>query len=848
MLMPKQRRTILTLRLNLAFASAVGLLVLCSYLKEPSEPGSAVLFGFSYLRLALILVVLALLMGILILLLGSFRSTHLTQQIENLFARLSNQKWAFWIAIIWMAASYVLLFLSEPGLGSFASYRERLLPILIWFAVLSVQFGFVTLYVRGMNPGVFHVHRSLLVLSFIVLTLFGLLLLGIQLTRVGLTPDDVYWQGPGAPVLLHQVLLAAFAGVLFYLLLDRTNLARSSRLDIIVFLVLWGFASLTWLNQPADLTYFSLEPKEPNFQAYPFSDALLYDSTAQEFLIGKPIPGDFWVKPLYSLFLALLHLISENDYALLISLQVVILAIIPSLVYGLTSSLDARPAGLVAALLIIFREQNAMALSNVIQVSHSKLLLSDVFAMGEMVLLVWLVIWWLGRPAERRAAPMAVGGMSGLLILTRGHPILIVPFLFLVSFIVLKPNLKLWYEGSLRIVIGLSLVLLPWLWHIFQLTGEIGFQDPTSRYAGGDWLVQAYSQPIGAGNAGSESSASYGAFQSQVFRFFIEHPVDVIRFVSAHYFHNTIFSYIYLPGSFQIEGLRSYVSRMPMWGSWDGSISSETGMLIILNLAILSLGIGTAWRKSNKLFLAPLILGIAYNLSLAVSRRSGWRFILPADWITLIFYAIGLIQIVVMIRLLTKPSLESLDERERIATRALPMISAKQSPVMFGLPFFLIALATVAGHYLFPLRFPAKSADELLKDYQKALQVNSGTEPTAIENLLHEDGAVILYGRALYPVYLRPNEGMLNYYWLSYASKPYSRLAFHMIGPQPAEVILPMGTPPATFPDGADVIVIGCLAETGEVNASSVLIQGATPIHYTRDLASTPTCPFFEPE
>jgi hypothetical protein len=205
-------------------------------------------------------------------------------------------------------------------------------------------------------------------------------------------------------------------------------------------------------------------------------------------------------------------------------------------------------------------------------------------------------------------------------------------------------------------------------------------------------------------------------------------------------------------------------------------------MLIILNLAILSLGIGTAWRKSNKLFLAPLILGIAYNLSLAVSRRSGWRFILPADWITLVFYAIGLIQLVVMIRLLTKPSLESLDERERIATRASPMISAKQSPVMFGLPFFLIALATVAGHYLFPLRFPAKSADELVKDYQKALHVNSGTEPTALENLLHEDGAVILHGRALYPVYLRPNEGMLNYYWLSYASKPYSRLTFHMIG------------------------------------------------------------------
>jgi hypothetical protein len=172
--MPNQKRTRFALRLNLAFAFVVGLLVLYSYLKEPSEPGSAVLLGFSYLRLALILVVLTILAGISILLFGSFRNSHLTQQIENLFVRLTNQKWAFGLAILWIVTSYVLLFLSDHRLGSFASYRERLLPILIWFAVLSVQFGFVTLYVRGMNPGVFHVHRSLLVLSFIVLTLFGL--------------------------------------------------------------------------------------------------------------------------------------------------------------------------------------------------------------------------------------------------------------------------------------------------------------------------------------------------------------------------------------------------------------------------------------------------------------------------------------------------------------------------------------------------------------------------------------------------------------------------------------------------------------------------------------------------
>jgi hypothetical protein len=91
----------------------------------------------------------------------------------------------------------------------------------------------------------------------------------------------------------------------------------------------------------------------------------------------------------------------------------------------------------------MIRERNAMALANVIQVSHSKLLLSDAFALAEMIILVWLILWWLQRPAERRAAPIAVGGMLGILVLTRGHPILIFPFILLVSFLVLKPNFKL---------------------------------------------------------------------------------------------------------------------------------------------------------------------------------------------------------------------------------------------------------------------------------------------------------------------------------------------------------------------------------------------------------------------
>src|SRR5687768_6889362 len=110
--MLNQKRITLTLQLHLVFAFVTGLLVLWSYIKEPSEPGSAAFFGFSYLRLALILVVVALLLGILVLLFGSFRNSRWAQAGENFLGRLAHQKGTFWISIVWIGTSYILLFLS----------------------------------------------------------------------------------------------------------------------------------------------------------------------------------------------------------------------------------------------------------------------------------------------------------------------------------------------------------------------------------------------------------------------------------------------------------------------------------------------------------------------------------------------------------------------------------------------------------------------------------------------------------------------------------------------------------------------------------------------------------------
>jgi hypothetical protein len=310
------------------------------------------------------------------------------------------------------------------------------------------------------------------------------------------------------------------------------------------------------------------------------------------------------------------------------------------------------------------------------------------------------------------------------------------------------------------------------------------------------------------------------------------------------YFHNVIFSYIYLPSSFQIEDLRSYGADAIL-GHVEWHSPSGAGVLLVLNLAILAFGVGASWKKANGLIFTPLILGSAYNLSLAVSRRSGWRFLLPADWVTLVFYSIGLIEFVIMIRAMIKQTpVSSMDQEFAAGQPSLP-VSTKRSLVMSSLPFFLIALLIVQGHRFFPVRYPPRSTAELLKDYRSAAPVHA--ETTALESVLQKDGAIILYGRALYPLYMKAGDGMYNYYWLSYSDRPYDRLAFYVIGPQSMSVVLPMETPPSRFPDGSDVIVIGCQAESGEVIASSVLIQGDSPIQYLSEPSQAPTCPLSAP-
>ena len=798
---------------------------------------------------------------------NDFWAIPLGRSIENLFA----QRIAAYLLLFLLLGSYISLFTSDQTLGSLASYRTRLYPVLLWIAVFTVQLLLTTISLIGFDKSALKQNRSILVWTSILFGTFLVFVIFIVSTQIGIKPDKVLWQEAGVPLLFAQVLLAWIAGITVYYTGHspqiRSRLSRikltSHHLDLFVCTALWALAFALWISSPMKPSYNSLEPRPPNFQSYPFGDSLIYDSNAQGFLIGIPIPNDFAQKPFYDFFLVILHLFAGQNYGLLVQLQVAVFSFIPVIVYLLTKMIGNRPAGMVAALLVVYRELNAISLSNVIQVSHSRLLMSDVFSMGLIAFLMLYSLRWLKSPSQQRILPLVIGGVLGFLILARAQTFLLLPFLLLAYAIVLLQSYQYrWLiEGSLVLILGLSIPLGIWVWRNYQWTGKLILQEPEYAYSYTSYMAQMYSMdPLNkpAHSPGEDDAAYYERIKNQPFTFTIQHPGEVLHFVSAHFMHNLIYSFVYLPQSLFIERPSDYVKRLPFWTNWDGHLPVEAKIFTVFNLLILALGTVVFWRQSGRLIFVPLLLWIGYDLSVSVGRLSGWRLILPVDWMTLIFYSIGLVQLAVILGTFFFRRAFSFNDDATSNEITAPIYRWKwgESAIVV-LVLGMISLGLTTGHKLFSVRYPDNNRERLLQDYQNIIPEIRNAAPITIEELkqfLAQEDAVVLSGRGLYPSYMPANKGELNYYYLAFAPRSYKHLSFQLIGAEDTGIILSMKTRPESFPSGSDVLVFGCRAENeyfpdlpGYVDGLVVILKTDPPILYSRSPMPELTCPLPAP-
>jgi hypothetical protein len=831
----------LYLRIYFLLAILEGIVVFVYLALIPSDSKNALYLGYSASRLALMGgVVLALLVlgGIFA---GSSYSTSTSQRISELLDRLlvgrKSQIPLTLLFVLIVLTGTALLLLPAEAWGDMVDQFDRVAPLVSWISALSFQSLVIQFFWFGgvLNWKCLAEWKPTLRIALISGCLLAIVSGLVIWSRIGIEPDRSGWYAPGTPLLILQVFFSWVIG-LGMIAWGGTlegwfgRITRKAKLDFVICLALWFAALLIWSVEPMQkYAYFSQEPTPPNFEYYPYSDARLYDETSQNILIGTARNFRLILRPLYTFSLALLHFLGGQQFDRVILLQITVLAVIPVLIFKLASRMSNRPAGMIAAVLIILREKNSISLSNVIEVSHTKLLLTDVPAMALMCLFILFLVNWLASIDQKGHLGVAAGASLGLVILIRSQAQLLIPVVLLGIIFVLKFQRRRILQSALIFLLGVIVVAGPWVWRNYQISGRLVVEN-TEHYI--EFFASSYhtdDQSVAA-LPGESIDDYYQRMRNQVIDFVIQHPGEVAHFYASHFVHNEIESVVYLPMSLWLYDTRSYVKEMGFWNSLQIGLSTGSVILFFVSLGLIAVGIGAAVNRLGILGLAPLLIHLSYSLTIVPVRLSGWRFILPMDWISLLYYSIGLAQLTAMgLAILSKryagPGTE-LRGVDRDVEYATGQGNDRRKTILVLTAFLIIGLSLPLVARFAPERYPEIPPHEIIGRFSpERLVFGDGTEISLsdlISFIAADERAVLTYGRALYPSYYEQGVywGDDNPYNLD--MRDYTRVQFNLIGPVRAGAFLPLASPPDAFPHASDVVVVGCWTASG--NSVRVLV------------------------
>ncbi len=265
-------------------------------------------------------------------------------------------------------------------------------------------------------------------------------------------------------------------------------------------------------------------------------------------------------------------------------------------------------------------------------------------------------------------------------------------------------------------------------------------------------------------------------------------PIPV--FVTIHFLHNVITSVFIFPSTFEFHDLRHTLKYgAPFWESyWNGSLTFGQGFFLILNLLLIALGMGAAWKSARLSGLVPLGIFIAYNFSNAFARTSGGRYLVPMDWIVLLYFALGLFQIILWGMIL-------FGFKEDVVQNEMKSVSwiwepLKKAPWIM-LAFLFIGASVPFSEQFFSRRYTPQTQTQLLTLLeQEGYLQKIGFDKAPLDALSDQSPAFrIIRGRALYPRSFWSDEGIpKNRY--PYGVMGFPRIAFTMIGPDGANFVI----------------------------------------------------------
>lgn len=500
----------------------------------------------------------------------------------------------------------------------------------------------------------------------------------IGATRIGLVLKTAYWNVPGIPLSSLQLFV-----MLVVLGVGLGLAARFKTFSIFGKSIPWGWlisgilfawAVIGWGSTPMLKHYFSLTPAPPDFQPYPFSDARFHDLGSLSILQGTGVNFREYVdKPFYMVFLAVLHLVSGNDYTLLAWLQIVFLAVTPVVLFYFGKKFHSLAFGVFLAAILIIRQQNSITLSYKIASVNPRLLMSEMLTLVGVVLFTYLVFMWF--TTQKSWLGLLAGGVCGAVSLVRLNPIFLFPAaacLLLVVYwklpkITLAKHMGLYTLGFVILMLpsllsGTGPDGTPWILKKIRDVIDLRYSQVSSRPT-----VLNPGLPTGqTANLFSLTDPNPPFTASQGLNF---SPPPVLAaaqepftfLLVSHFLHNISTSVLALPDSLVFENLDT-LSKREYWqdgNQWQGEFGAAQAGLILVNLALLALGLGYSWRRCGWAGLLPLGVFLTYCGSLGLAVSSGSRYIVPIDWIVFFYYALALVLIFEFVLGIFKPKTPS---------------------------------------------------------------------------------------------------------------------------------------------------------------------------------------------
>jgi hypothetical protein len=797
-----------------------GLITILSIVSIPADPKNAFVLGYSLNRLVLL--------GISLLVFGSqvilfINSRKVLKTLERLLVSDRLIQWIKGIGFFVAVCLWLTIWFPTNRLGVLEATYIRFRPLLLWLELIGFQFYaffMITWNEINLQEIVKLKHSSLkIILITLCVVLIGAVLFGLLILLAPTGNEQLLSSGtalatlqlPNAPLSSLQLFSAWLLFICLYLLDQKNKKVFQDKKGWLfaAFLLIWISTFFLWNSVPFPCGNDRPGPFLPNDQCYPKINDAVYSIGSHYTALGQGI-YNHWLtdKPLYMVFLAIGQWIAGPGIDQYLIFQVAMIALIPSLLFLLGKRFTGLPGGIFLAALAMIKGVNEIYLYQRVESINVKFENPELLAAFFLILLCFYIFKWVRQPSNPIWAAFSAG-LLGISSLVRYNPIFIVPILLLVIGFANYKKGKSLLLAIIVFLVTFAFVFIPMIlslkdssgnsYYLVKIQNVISSRYSTTQTTSINESVLPHSVNLSSGTQGSLVFPQEEIFPSDVSSIFF------------HFFNNEFSSLVILPVNISLISIVDQV-KQPIWDFsqprpiWQADLSIENILVLILNLAIVTLGICVSVKKFGLAGLSALLIQTGYHIGNAIAKTSGGRYLEPVNWVTLLYFSIGIFAITKFIFKVTWPSKEEgitlqsvkapeTEKQEAFATR-------KQLKRLLGLMslFLILGLIIPLTDHL-PKLLPEETSQDTNLLAESRLLDNGSISAQQWDDFLNDASHLVIQGKGYHPRYYQ--NGI-------YQNGDFS-FELMLLGKKFVYVNYLLGVvPDETFADGSDAILVGC--------------------------------------